>query len=650
MKILYSAVLFLLLAGMASAQYVRKDGTLQDALGRAMSQATVYVCTQPCTSNTIPPSPLATIYSNAAGSPTLLPGQVSTDGLGNFNYYFNSVNAPYTEVFVWHGVIVKVLPDQDTFGSGGSNFSFSCAGALNGSIMATTNPTTGSCDPLMGTDFSGNGFSQSWATVGAFNGFYALIGGGADPGTDPKFALTPNTVRLLAPATTSLPYYARVPSTPCAVGQVWQVTGVTTDGNGDEVDTYGCLTPSSGGGIEMQVGGVDLANTSGGFTPLANLVAGSNCTITNTSGGNVTINCSGSGLVAALNPTAPTVTPGGTPGSTAYSYVVYGCEDQGCTKTSAASAAGSTSTGNATLDTTNYNKLTAYADTLYGYRYYVVCRTAGGATQGIIAQGVGKQFKDTGLAGDSTDCTTVTNTSGLDQHCIGAALPLGVNVIPGAPCGTQAPPSSPAAFDDEFSWGPPGTWTPGGTNSPQWQQLNWGTSTATLTSGQLVLTPQSSAGNAVRMLGTTATLPATPWEFELRFLPHFLNASGTAGGEQAGMCLYDGTKAYEFSTGVVADGSHGLVVYALSDLNTFSSSVQTYGWTVQYPNWQYMKIKDDGTNYFFYWSFDGVSWLTVANPLVGAFLGTPTSIGPCMFAASAGANSNMSIDFFRRTQ
>lgn len=95
--------------------YNRTDGTLQDALGRALSGATVYVCTQPCSATAatfgqIPPSPLAAIFSDNLGTATSNAGQVSTDGNGN--YFFYSTLSAFTEVFVYHGRIVKVLPDQ----------------------------------------------------------------------------------------------------------------------------------------------------------------------------------------------------------------------------------------------------------------------------------------------------------------------------------------------------------------------------------------------------------------------------------------------------------------------------------------------------------------------------------------------------------
>jgi len=102
-------------------------------------------------------------------------------------------------------------------------------------------------------------------------------------------------------------------------------------------------------------------------------------------------------LGALATPALPTVTPQGTPGATAYSYKVVALAQNGV---SAASAAGSTATGNATLSGTNFNRLLWTAVT--GATAYAIYRTVGGVTQGLIAT-VGNTLTvdDTGLAGDS---------------------------------------------------------------------------------------------------------------------------------------------------------------------------------------------------------------------------------------------------------
>lgn len=449
------------------------------------------------------------------------------------------------------------------------------------------------CDQSVTDDGAGHVTAKSLGLTDPTQAGFYYLKQGTQPGATPA-----NTRMDTVPASVTT-YTVIHPGAACTVNQTEIVQSTTTDTNGNIVETMTCGATGGGSGTQ------------------------------------------------ALNPSAPTVTPKGTTGGTTYTYVVVGREDVNATKTSAASATGSTSTGNASLTTSNFNQLTGYADTLYGYRCYDMYRTVGGATQGKIASCVGKSFNDTGLAGDGTTAPNTNNTV-FDQHCLGASLPVGVNVIPGAPCGVNAPPTSPTAFDDEFAWT---LGAPGDANNPQYQQLNYGTSSTSLTNGELVFAPQNTAGNAIRMIGTTATMPSTPWEFELKFLPQLTNVSGTA-GTQTGMCLYDGTKAIQF----VMDSRYntGVSVNYMTNLNTFSSTPLTNPGNAtntaitSYPGWLYFKIKDDGTSYTFSWSYDGVNFNTLGTGLVGAFLGAPTSIGPCMLAINAG--STVSIDFLRRTQ
>jgi hypothetical protein len=135
--------------------------------------------------------------------------------------------------------------------------------------------------------------------------------------------------------------------------------------------------------------------------------------------------------LALMTPGAPLVAPQGTPGATAYSYKVVATVTAGH---SAASAAGSTATGAATLTGTNYNQLNwAQVSRATGYKVY---RTVGGSSQGLIAtiaSGATLTLNDTGLAGDSATAPT-DNTSGvlgtywsddeLREHAISAAKDL----------------------------------------------------------------------------------------------------------------------------------------------------------------------------------------------------------------------------------
>jgi hypothetical protein len=121
------------------------------------------------------------------------------------------------------------------------------------------------------------------------------------------------------------------------------------------------------------------------------------------------LSATGDATVSALsNPAAPSVANQGTPGMTSYSYKVVAITTANHT---AASSAGTTTTGNATLNGTDFNRVTWTR--IAGAQTYDVYRTAGGATQGLIATGiVNPTLDDTGLAGDSASAPA-TNTTGV---------------------------------------------------------------------------------------------------------------------------------------------------------------------------------------------------------------------------------------------
>lgn len=123
------------------------------------------------------------------------------------------------------------------------------------------------------------------------------------------------------------------------------------------------------------------------------------------------------GTLVEAGATAPVITNGGTPGSTSYSYKVV---PKISSTAVGLSAAGSTATGNATLDVTNKNVITWTAVT--GATSYDVYRTAGGATQGKIGtvSAPTVTLDDTGLAGDAG---TAASTHFILTSKLGSTLP-----------------------------------------------------------------------------------------------------------------------------------------------------------------------------------------------------------------------------------
>lgn len=104
-------------------------------------------------------------------------------------------------------------------------------------------------------------------------------------------------------------------------------------------------------------------------------------------------------LPSLSTPAAPTVTPQGTTGASTW---VYKIEALNRDQTSIASAVGTTTTGNATLSSTNFNRVTWTAVTgATAYRIYRTTVATSPTTTGIIAVvGTVVQLDDTGLVGD----------------------------------------------------------------------------------------------------------------------------------------------------------------------------------------------------------------------------------------------------------
>ena len=118
-------------------------------------------------------------------------------------------------------------------------------------------------------------------------------------------------------------------------------------------------------------------------------------------GGNVSIgNIVQTETTALATPGAPSVTPQGTPGSQSWSYRVLACNLIGCT---AASPSGTTVTGAATLNTTDFNRMSVAAvPGALSYRWY---RWQGDSewADGMIAVTTPPHLDDTGLPADSGD-------------------------------------------------------------------------------------------------------------------------------------------------------------------------------------------------------------------------------------------------------
>jgi hypothetical protein len=126
--------------------FYRFDGTISNAIGQAIEGAYIYVCTQPATTSNIPPSPLATIYSNSTG--TALANPTVADGNGNFFFY--SAVGVYTLVYFdpFGRIPTQVFLDQQVVSPGGGTVT---SVAMTGDGVIFNSTITGSPITSSGT-------------------------------------------------------------------------------------------------------------------------------------------------------------------------------------------------------------------------------------------------------------------------------------------------------------------------------------------------------------------------------------------------------------------------------------------------------------------------------------------------------------------
>jgi hypothetical protein len=121
--------------------YYRRDGSINSVQGQALDGVDIYVCTQPASTGSIPPSPLATLYSDATGTPLANP--VQTDGLGN--YFFYTDTGTYTLVYydTLARIPTTVFADQEVVTPGGGSVT-SVALTMPAEFTVTGSPVTSS--------------------------------------------------------------------------------------------------------------------------------------------------------------------------------------------------------------------------------------------------------------------------------------------------------------------------------------------------------------------------------------------------------------------------------------------------------------------------------------------------------------------------
>lgn len=127
--------------------FFRYDLTLNAANGFALTGVIVYVCTQPAITTTIPPSPLATIYSDNAGTDPIDQVNAPLETDGNGNAFFYAATGTYTVVYFdpSNGITPNpmVFADQQVVSPGGGSVT-SVALTMPGEFSVVGSPISSS--------------------------------------------------------------------------------------------------------------------------------------------------------------------------------------------------------------------------------------------------------------------------------------------------------------------------------------------------------------------------------------------------------------------------------------------------------------------------------------------------------------------------
>lgn len=201
----------------------------------------------------------------------------------------------------------------------------------------------------------------------------------------------------------------------------------------------------------------------------------------------------------------------------------------------------------------------------------------------------------------------------------------------------DGPPTSPNARDDEF--GSSAT-LPGG-GSPLWAWVNQGSATATIAANRLVLLAPASATDDVRILKQST--PATPWTVTVKLTAEMLSIQNNA---------ITGIVARESSTGKLVICGIQYVSGAPAAGRFYFNSATSYNsgsTTVSVPRTAvYFRLTDNGTNLISYYSLSGVVWHQIDSVGRTAFMsGGANEFGVCSTSEQGTYAMYGVFDFFR---
>lgn len=235
------------------------------------------------------------------------------------------------------------------------------------------------------------------------------------------------------------------------------------------------------------------------------------------------------------------------------------------------------------------------------------------------------------------DCTDTTGnhlnyTQSTDAFSCGTSSSGG-----GGTASVDDPPGSPNAKDDEFS----SSFNAGSL----WTWVNQSTATATTSNGSLLLYHASASGDNTSII--VQNVPATPWT---------ITAKCTFVGPPTNV-VFGGLAVRDSGTGkLVLYGpgeNSGRMMQVYNFTNPTASSAQVIETlNAAFWSWTYWRIKDDGTNMIFSFSFDGISYYPAKTVTRTSFLANPNQFGLFIYAGAGTAadghlDATISCSYFR---
>jgi len=151
--------------------------------------------------------------------------------------------------------------------------------------------------------------------------------------------------------------------------------------------------------------------------------------------------------------------------------------------------------------------------------------------------------------------------------------------------------------------------------------VNQGASTANNTSGGLYVQAPIGAGDNKRML--LKALPTTPWSIVVGLLPQFFAVNYCSGG----LVVRDSGSGKLITIALLTNSSNGALGFSVDYYNspTNYSSTPFAENAVTCP--VFFKLRDDGANFTWSLSRDGVNWSQIWQASRTAFLASPDQFG-----------------------